>query len=72
MCNVPIDNIALIELRLSVRIRHLFGGRITSAMCDRAVNRALSSTVKTPAGLRILCPNPPTPMWTAKPAQTSI
>jgi hypothetical protein len=29
-------------------------------MCRRAVNRALSTAVKTPAGLRILCPNPPT------------
>jgi hypothetical protein len=43
-----------------MRIIHLAGGRITSAICRSAVNRALSSAVKTPAGLRILflCPNP--------------
>jgi hypothetical protein len=32
-------------------------------MCRSTVNRALSSVVKTPAGLRILCPNPPTPIF---------
>jgi hypothetical protein len=53
--------------------KHLSGGRITSAMCRSAVNRALSSAIKTPAGLRILCPNPPPPIWwTAKPAKLSI
>jgi hypothetical protein len=52
-CAIFLDSIALIELKLSVRIRHISGSRITSAMCRSAVNRALSSAVKTPAGLGI-------------------
>jgi hypothetical protein len=31
--------------------KHLSGGRITSAMCRRAVKKTLSSTLKTPAGI---------------------
>jgi hypothetical protein len=66
-CTIFLDRIALIKPTLSVIIRHLSGGCMTSAMCRRAVKRALSSTVKTPAGPLILYPNPLTPIWcTAK------
>jgi hypothetical protein len=41
-----------------VRIRHLSGGRIISVMCRSAVNISLSSAVKTPAGIGILCSDP--------------
>jgi hypothetical protein len=42
-------------------------------MCRKAINKALRSVEKTPAGLDNLNPNPPTPVrWTANPALPSI
>jgi hypothetical protein len=59
---ILLDSIALIELKLSFRIKHFSGGCVTSLMTRKAINKALSLSEKTPAGLENLNPNPPTPV----------